>query len=112
MQTEIHTFSEWGYPFIAEDFMGEFNYSREVGQNFLLGGAVIEKGDSLNKLVEFVNNLINDRVEAIMIELCHIHNTILEDDIITYITPILESNGYKDSKSYEHRLAFGKDFSK
>lgn len=112
MQTEIHTFAEWGYPFCAEDYMGEFDYSREDSKNFLIGGAVMEKGDNLDELIKFVEGLIKDEIEVIMIELCHIHNTILEQDIVKYLIPIMECNKYLDLQSYEHRLAFGRFYFK
>lgn len=112
MYTEIKSFSEWGDIFIVQDYIGEFGYDKEIAKDLKLGGAVVFKGDSLNELTKFVSSLIENKVEVVMIELYHIHDTFLKEDIITYIIPLLESNGYKNLESYEHRLAFGKDFSK
>ena len=110
MHTEIKPFSEWGDIFIVQDYIGEFGYDKETAKNLKLGGAIVFKGDSLNELTKFVSSLIENKVEAVMIELYHLHGSIFENDIVTYLIPLLESNGYKNLESYEHRLAFGKDF--
>jgi hypothetical protein len=44
-----------------------------------------------------------------MVELTHIWDTILMEDVVTYLTSLFNANGYRNLESYEHRLAFGKE---
>lgn len=105
MQVEQHTFEKWGYPFIAQDYEGEFEVECP---DATIGGIVVFKGDELKDIVMAVGDFISNKVPAIMVELCHIKGTILESDIVTYLDAMLVATGYKDLKSYEHRLSYGK----
>ena len=105
MQTEIHTFKEWGYPFIAQDYEGE---TKIDCSGMLLAGIVVEKGDDLNDIIQTTEKYIKNDVPAIMVELEHVLGTFLAQSVNTYLSDILLANGYTDTESYEHRLSYCK----
>lgn len=107
MTIEANSFKGWGYPFIAQDYEGEFNVRCP---NATLYGIIVEPGDDLKEVMDAIHWCISEKYPAIMIELQHIENTYLETDVITFATADLVAAGYKDLKSYEHRLAFGRPF--
>ena len=109
MTHEVHTFKEWNYPFIAED------YQDEAGHNcseLLLGGIVLEDSDVFDAhawpyVIAKVADFMRAGIPAIMVELCHLtpkYRQAAEHDLTEYFL----RNGYKDMQSYENRLAFGK----
>ena len=106
MTFEIHTFAEWSYPFIAQDYEEEFNVHNP---NTYLAGLVLEKSDVDTKgIVEnFIKLCDAGKVDVFMIELCHIDGIEAQyaDSVCTQLAKEL---GYKDLKSYEHRLAYGR----
>lgn len=106
MQTEIHTFRDWGYPFITKD------YEAECGKDCrekMLGGIVAEPGDKLIEDIVYVAiGYIRDDIPAVMVELEHVWDTPLAHDIKTYLDKLFYDCGYKDLESYEHRLSYGK----
>lgn len=103
MQTEIHTFKEWGYPFIAQDYEGE---TKIDCSGMLLAGIVVEKGDDLKDIIQAAEKYIKNDVPAIMVELEHVWDTFLAKDVTVYLADILRANGYTDTQSYEHRLSY------
>ncbi len=105
MTVEQYTFEDWGYPFIAHDYEGEFDIECP---DAILGGIIVDKGDELLEVMKVVQNFVRNRIPAIMVELANIEGTSLESDVITYVGGILEALGYKDLRSYERRLAYGK----
>lgn len=105
MQVEIHTFKEWNYPFIAQDYEG--NAGADCS-NLKLGGIVVEEGDELSEIISQVADFIDKKIPAIMIELYHVWGSILMEDVDSYAREILTANGYTDLESYEHRLSYGK----
>ena len=105
MEHEIHTFKEWGYPFIAQDFQDAAGVDCS---GLLLGGIVVEKGDDLNDIIQITEKYIKNDVPAIMVELEHVWDTFLAKDVAVYLADILRTNGYTDTQSYEHRLSYGK----
>ena len=115
MTHEVHTFKEWGYPFIAEDYAEEIGESLEKCSGCLLGGIVLDNTDVFNPSDEYawarviaqVTDFIQANIPAIMVELCHLspeYGEAAEHDLTEYFL----KNGYKDLRSYENRLAFGK----
>lgn len=107
MTIEKRTFTEWGYPFIAQDYEDIFGLHRPKG---ILAGIVVEVGDSLQKIMEAVNKFMDEKVDAIMIELCHVEETYLADDVVNYASSLLEAGAYIDSESYEHRMSYIKEW--
>lgn len=105
MQKEKHTFKDWGYPFIAMDYEGFFGYKCP---DKMLGGIVLFGDDTLEDVIKEVQNFINEKTPAIMVELDHIWNFKLKDSIVKALIELFEKNGYIDLQSYEHRLAYGK----
>lgn len=103
MQTEIHTFKEWDYPFIAQNYENAVNADCS---GMLLAGIVVEKGDDLNDIIQVVEKYIKDDVPAVMVELEHVWDTFLAKDVVVYLRDILRTNGYTDTQSYEHRLSY------
>ena len=106
MEITKKTFKEWDYPFIALDYEGIFNTHCP---DAMLGGIVVFTEDNLNDVITAAEEFIRSDVPAIMVELTHIWDTILMEDVVTYLTSLFNANGYKDLESYEHRLAFGKE---
>lgn len=104
MQTEIHTFKEWDYPFIAQDYEGTVNADCS---GLLLAGIVVEKGDDIGDIVQAAEKYVQDGVPAIMIELEHVWDTFLAKDVLR-LSNIFLTNGYTDTESYEHRLSYCK----
>ena len=106
MTVEIHTFKEWMYPFIAQDYEGEFNLHNP---NTYLAGLVLEESDVDTKgIVEnFIRMCDAGKIDAFMIELSWIDEVEAQyaDSVCTKLAKEL---GYKDLKSYEHRLAYGR----
>lgn len=107
MTVEKRSFKEWGYPFIAHDYEGEFGVTCP---DAILYGIVVETGDDLAEVCGAVQRCIYERCPAIMIELENVLNTYLGSDVATFVSADLVAAGYKDLQSYEHRLAFGKLF--
>ena len=106
MTVEIHTFAEWLYPFIAQDYEEEFNVHNP---NTYLAGLVLEESDVDTKgIVEsFIRMCDAGKIDAFMIELCHIDE--IEGQYADSVCANLaEELGYKDLRSYEHRLAYGR----
>lgn len=104
MQTEIHTFKEWDYPFIAQDYEGTVNTDCS---DLLLAGIVIEKGDDIGDIIQAAEKYVQNDVPAIMIELEHVWDTLLAKDVVR-LSNIFLANGYTDTESYEHRLSYCK----
>lgn len=105
MEHEIHTFKEWGYPFIAQDYEDTVNADCS---GLLLAGIVVEKGDDLNDIIQTAEKYIQNGVPAIMVELEHVWDTFLAKDVVVYLADILRANDYTDTESYEHRLSYCK----
>lgn len=105
MQTEFHSFEEWDYPFIAQDYEGEFNIKCS---NAILAGAVLYDYDNLEDIVAFLQSCIKSKVPAIMVEMVHLTEPLTGEIFSKYIKNYLEEKGYKDLESYEHRLSYGK----
>ena len=109
MTHEIHTFKEWGYPFIAQDYQGEVGHDCS---SLLLGGIVLfdedfNPNDEYVKAVKKVQEYVDTGIPAIMIELSHLNDQ-HGRDVVEFFTQFLEEHGYKDLESYENRLSFGK----
>lgn len=107
MIVETKTFKEWGYPFIAHDYEGEFGITCP---DAILCGIVVETGDDLAEVCGAVQKCIYEKCPAIMVELIHVLDTYLGSDVATFLSADLAAAGYKDLQSYEHRLAYGKLF--
>ena len=78
-----------------------------------LAVAIIFTQDSLHEVMEFVTEQVRNVTEAIVIDLYHVADTYLEDDIETYASAFLESAGYINlypddmPQSHEHWLVYG-----
>lgn len=107
MIVEKRSFKDWGYPFIAQDYEGEFGVTCPSAT---LYGIVVEPEDDLAEVCGAVQRCIYEKCPAIMIELIHVLNTYLGSDVATFASVDLVAAGYKDLQSYEHRLAFGRLF--
>lgn len=107
MIIEYRSFKNWGYPFIAQDYEGEFGLKCP---DAILGGIVVEETDNIKDLLIAANLLIIHNIPAVMIELTHIENEDekLTNEIIEYFNTLFSNAGYKDLQSYEHRLSYGK----
>ena len=109
MEHEVHTFKEWGYPFIAQDFQDAAGVDCS---GLLLGGIVLfskdmASSDNWTKVIEKITEYIDDNIPAIMVELYHLstmHRLAATCDLVE----ILKKNGYTNLESYEDRLAYGK----
>ena len=109
MTHEIHTFKEWGYPFIAEDYQDEAGHDCS---GLLLGGIVLfdedfNPNDEYVKAVEKVKEYIGAEVPAIMVELSHLNDQ-HRRDVTEFFTEFFTEKGYVDIQSYENRLSFVK----
>ena len=109
MEHEIHTFKEWGYPFIAQDFQDAAGVDCS---GLLLGGIVLFDEDfnpntEYVKAVEKGKEYVENGVPAIMIELAHLNGQ-HRIDVELFFTEFFEKNGYTNLESYENRLAYGK----
>lgn len=107
MTVEKRSFKEWGYPFIAHDYEGEFGVTCP---DAILYGIVIETGDELAEVCIAVRKCIKEKCPAIMVELENVLGTYFGSDVATFLSADLAAAGYKDLQSYEHRLAYGKLF--
>ena len=105
MQTEIHTFKEWDYPFIAQDYEGTVDIDCS---DLLLAGIVVEKGDDLGDIIQAAEKYIQDGVPAVMVELTHVWDRLLARNVFMHLTEIFLANDYTDTESYEHRLSYCK----
>ena len=108
MVIEYRSFKDWGYPFIAQDYEGEFGLKCP---DAILGGIVVEETDNIKDLLIAANLLIIHNIPAVMIELAqieHIEDKNFEDEVIKNFNGLFSDAGYKDLQSYEHRLSYGK----
>lgn len=107
MVIEYRSFKDWGYPFIAQDYEGEFSLKCP---DAILGGIVVDETDNIKDLLTAANLLILHNVPAVMVELTLIENDNedLKDKVVAYFDTLFSSAGYKDLQSYEHRLSYGK----
>ena len=109
MEHEIHTFKEWGYPFIAQDFQDAAGVDCS---GLLLGGLVLYDDDVFDphawrKVKEKLADFAKAGVAAVMVELYHLtskYEKIASEDLTEYFI----RNGYTNLESYENRLAYGK----
>lgn len=109
MKHEIHTFKEWGYPFIAQDFQDAAGVDCS---GLLLGGIILEDSDVFDAhawpyVIAQVADFMRAKVPAIMVELSYLtpkYREAAEHDLGEYFI----RNGYTNLESYEDRLAYGK----
>jgi hypothetical protein len=107
MTIEKRTFAEWEYPFIAQDYEDTFGVHKPEG---ILVGIVVETGDNLQDIMEAVNKSMDEKADAIMIELCHVEGTFLANDVVNYASSLLECGSYIDTESYESRMSYIKEW--
>lgn len=108
MVIEYRSFKDWGYPFIAQDYEGEFDLKCP---DAMLGGIIVEETDNIKDLVNAANLLIIHEVPAVMVELAqltYIEDESLIDEVVEHFNTLFGNAGYKDLQSYEHRLSYGK----
>lgn len=108
MQFEIHTFKDWGYPFIAQDYEGWFELGERGGENLELAAAAMFDNDDIEDLDIFLNFCVDHKMPAVMVEMYNVTKADIERKFRLRVADILESAGYTDLESYEHRTAHGK----
>lgn len=112
MRVEFKGFEDWKEDGIGDFAIEDFQTITGDETNYYMTGIVLDMED----LGENVTDVIDMAAEAgsaiIMIELCHLkanswnEGRVIES-MIEDIVEEMKSYGYRDLKSYEHRLAFG-----
>lgn len=112
MFTKVQSFKAWEYSSVIKTYE---QWRGVPAPKAYLAVAIIFTQDSLHEVMEFVTEQIRNVTEAIVIDLYHITDTYLEDDIETYASALLESAGYINLYSddvpqpHEHWLVYGYD---
>lgn len=112
IHTEIKTFKEWNWPFIACDYAGvpaddKAGETAKEYEDNILAGAVVDDTTTGQELDGFIIGAIKEGACAVMID-----HHLMEDDTAfeslksrcdkIFITRL----GFEDSKSYDLRLSY------
>lgn len=71
---------------------------------------IVETGDHLRDIMEAVNKSMDEKADAIIIELCHVEGTFLADDVVNYTSSLLECGSYIDTETYETCISYIKEW--
>ena len=103
MQIQYSTFKKWKNSFFVYDIIG--SPLNKEQKKFTILGIIVEGDDKVLDIFKVIKIAIDNRVHGIIID-----NRRLPPKLEYMIKAFLDAAGYVDTKSYEFRISYFKDW--